>query len=51
MFKKTVTNKEVKKFTSSDVQKLTEKQLKQTLGGYQEGLICYDEWTGKKIPC
>lgn len=51
MFKKTAKNTEIKKFTPSDVQKLTEKELKQTMGGYMENIVCLDPITDKYYPC
>lgn len=43
--------KEVKKFLPKDVKKLTEKELKQIMGGYREDEICYDEIRNRYYPC
>ncbi|MFD2041634.1 hypothetical protein ACFSJW_19895 [Flavobacterium artemisiae] len=51
MFKKISKTKEVKKFVAQDVQKLTVKELKQTMGGYQEPILCYDEFRNRYYPC
>ncbi|MXO04044.1 hypothetical protein [Flavobacterium sp. HBTb2-11-1] len=51
MFKKTAKNTEIKKFTPSDVQRLTEKELKQTMGGYQYPNLCFDYESGKYYKC
>ncbi len=51
MFDKKTKDKEVKKFLPSDVQKLTEKQLKQTMGGYQYPHLCYDEIRNRYYKC
>lgn len=51
MFKKISKTKEVKKFVAQDVQKLTVKELKQTMGGYQEPILCYDEIRNRYYKC